>query len=465
MILPQEIIRAKRDGETLSAGEIGDFIAGLTSGAVTEGQVAAFAMAVFFRGMTLDERVALTRAMTASGSSIEWGQENLPGPILDKHSTGGVGDNVSLMLAPMLAASGAYVPMISGRGLGHTGGTLDKLDSIEGYASQPDLALFKRVVKEAGCAIIGQTAELAPADRRLYAIRDVTATVESVALITASILSKKLAAGLQGLVMDVKTGSGAFMPTLNGARELASSIAAVATDAGLPTISLITDMNEPLASAAGNAVEVRNAVDYLTGARRDPRLDRVTMALGAELLALSGLAPDAIAGEAALKRALDSGAAAERFDRMVAALGGPKDFVSRAHDLLPRAPVLVDATPGAQWLRRRDRRPRSRACGCRNGRRPGARRRRDRPRRRPDRARSDRGRGRPRRAAGAHPRPHARGSRGGGESPSRRLSPRRSAALARRPGDRADRRDAVRHRAPPPPRRALAWWWGQAPRL
>ena len=206
MILPQEIIRAKRDGELLSAGEIGDFIAGLTSGAVTEGQAAAFAMAVFFRGMTLEERVALTRAMTRSGASLDWREENLPGPILDKHSTGGVGDNVSLMLAPMLAACGAYVPMISGRGLGHTGGTLDKLDSIPGYVSQPDLALFKRVVKEAGCAIIGQTAELAPADRRLYAIRDVTATVESVALITASILSKKLAAGLQGLVMDVKTG-------------------------------------------------------------------------------------------------------------------------------------------------------------------------------------------------------------------------------------------------------------------
>ena len=290
MMLPQEIIRAKRDGETLSAGEIGDFIAALTSGAVTEGQAAAFAMAIYFRGMSLDERVALTRAMTRSGASLDWRDANLPGPILDKHSTGGVGDNVSLMLAPMLAACGAYVPMISGRGLGHTGGTLDKLDSIPGYDSQPDLALFKRVVKEAGCAIIGQTADLAPADRRLYAIRDVTATVESVALITASILSKKLAAGLQGLVMDVKTGSGAFMATLDGARELATSIATVANDAGLPTVSLITDMNEPLASAAGNAVEIRNAVDYLTGARRDERLDRVTMALGAELLALSGLA-------------------------------------------------------------------------------------------------------------------------------------------------------------------------------
>ena len=348
MTLPQEIIRAKRDGETLSAAEIGDFIAGLTSGAVTEGQAAAFAMAVYFRGMTLEERVALTRAMTRSGASLDWGGENLPGPIVDKHSTGGVGDNVSLMLAPMLAACDAYVPMISGRGLGHTGGTLDKLDSIPGYLSQPDLDLFRRVVREAGCAIIGQTADLAPADRRLYAIRDVTATVESVALITASILSKKLAAGLHGLVMDVKTGSGAFMPTLSGARELAESIAAVATDAGLPTISLITDMNEPLASAAGNAVEVRNAVDYLTGARRDPRLDRVTMALGAELLALSGLSPDAFVGEAALRRALETGAAAERFERMVAALGGPADFIARAHALLPRAPILVEAVPEAR---------------------------------------------------------------------------------------------------------------------
>jgi thymidine phosphorylase len=348
MILPQEIIRLKRDGGALSAGEIGDFIAGLTSGAVTEGQAAAFAMAVFFRGMSLDERVALTRAMTRSGSTLDWREARLDGPILDKHSTGGVGDNVSLMLAPMLAASGAYVPMISGRGLGHTGGTLDKLDSIPGYTTQPDLALFKRVVKEAGCAIIGQTEDLAPADRRLYAIRDVTATVESVALITASILSKKLAAGTQGLVMDVKTGSGAFMGALDGARELAASIATVANDAGLKTVSLITDMNEPLASAAGNAVEVRNAVDYLTGRRRDQRLDRVTTALGAELLALSGLARDVDEGAAALRRALDTGAAAERFERMVAALGGPKDFVSHAHELLPRAPVLVEATPATR---------------------------------------------------------------------------------------------------------------------
>jgi len=342
-MLPQEIIRAKRDGRALTGEEIAEFISGFSSGAVGEGQIAAFAMAVFFRGMNIDERVHLTRAMMRSGEVLDWSGANLAGPILDKHSTGGIGDNVSLMLAPMLAACGAFVPMISGRGLGHTGGTLDKLDSIPGYVTQPDIARFRAVVAEAGCAIIGQTAELAPADKRLYAIRDVTATVESIALITASILSKKLAAGLQGLVMDVKTGSGAFMPTLAGARELAESIARVATAAGLPTIALITDMNQPLASAAGNAVEVQNAVDYLSGTR-DSRLHAVTLSLGAELLALSGLEPDVAAGRAALERSLSSGVAAERFERMVAALGGPKDFLRQAR-ALPAAPIVRPVLP------------------------------------------------------------------------------------------------------------------------
>jgi thymidine phosphorylase len=343
-MLPQEIIRAKRDGRALTGEEIGEFIAGLTSGAIGDGQVAAFAMAVFFRGMNIDERVHLTRAMTRSGEALDWSGTNLPGPIVDKHSTGGIGDNVSLMLAPMLAACGAYVPMISGRGLGHTGGTLDKLDSIPGYVTQPEIARLRAVVAEVGCAIIGQTAELAPADKRLYAIRDVTATVESIALITASILSKKLAAGLQALVMDVKTGSGAFMPALEGAHELAESIADVATGAGLPTVALITDMSEPLASAAGNAVEVQNAVDYL-GGERDARLHEVTLSLGAELLALSRLAPDVAAGRTALERALASGAAAERFERMVAALGGPNDFLRRARALLPAAPIVRPVAP------------------------------------------------------------------------------------------------------------------------
>jgi thymidine phosphorylase len=321
-MLPQEIIRKKRDGGALTAEEITFFIAGLTKGSVTEGQAAALAMAIFFRGMSRDEAVALTQAMMRSGSVLEWKSLNLPGPIVDKHSTGGIGDNVSLMLAPTVAACGAFVPMISGRGLGHTGGTLDKLDSIPGYISQPDNALFRKVVREVGCAIIGQTEDLAPADKRLYAIRDVTATVESIPLITASILSKKLAAGLQGLVMDVKTGSGAFMARLEDSRSLAQSLVAVANGAGLKTTALITDMNEPLASAAGNALEMRNAIDYLTGARRDARLHEVTLALGAEMLVTGGLAASVAEARRKLEGTIASGKAAEIFARMVSALGG-----------------------------------------------------------------------------------------------------------------------------------------------
>ena len=320
--------------------------------------------------MTLDERVALTRAMTLFRRNARLAAPDLPGPVLDKHSTGGVGDNVSLMLAPMLAACGAFVPMISGRGLGHTGGTLDKLDSIPGYVTQPDLVTFKRVVREAGCAIIGQTDELAPADRRLYAIRDVTATVESVALITASILSKKLAAGLEGLVMDVKTGSGAFMPTLESARELAESIAPSRPVPGLPTVSLITDMNEPLASAAGNAVEVRNAIDFLVGRRRDARLLRVTLALGGELLALAGLAKDGEEGGALMRRMLDSGAAAERFEQMVGALGGPQDFLRRAHSAAAAGADPRRSHPRCGRIRSRCGCARSRPRCCRARRRP-----------------------------------------------------------------------------------------------
>jgi len=278
--------------------------------------------------------------MTRSGTVLDWSALDLPGPVLDKHSTGGVGDNVSLMLAPLVAACGGFVPMISGRGLGHTGGTLDKLDSIPGYRSQPDLALFRKVVRETGAAIIGQTAELAPADRIVYAVRDVTATVESIPLITASILSKKLAAGLHGLVMDVKTGSGAFMARHDDARDLAASIATVATGAGLPTTALITAMDQPLASAAGNAVEIRNAVDFLTGARRDARLEAVTVALAAEILVLGRIAADEAEARARIERALTSGAAAERFARMVAGLGGPADFVERMTAYLPAAPVV-----------------------------------------------------------------------------------------------------------------------------
>ncbi len=341
--LPQEIIRKKRDGAELAPFEIGQMIAGLTDGRVTEGQAAAFAMAVFFRDMNTAERVALTEAMRDSGSVLDW--SDLPGPALDKHSTGGVGDTVSLMLGPAVAACGGFVPMISGRGLGHTGGTLDKLDSVPGYVTQPDNALFRKVVREAGCAIIGQTADLAPADKRLYGIRDVTATVESVPLITASILSKKLSAGLQGLAMDVKTGSGAFMPTLERSRELAQSLVAVANGAGLKTTALITDMDAPLADAAGNALEVRYAIDYLTGARREARMHEVTLALGAEMLVLGNLATSLIDGRQRMERAISSGAAAEAFQRMISALGGPHDLIARPSAHLAAAPLIREVSP------------------------------------------------------------------------------------------------------------------------
>ncbi|MBI4921182.1 MAG: thymidine phosphorylase [Devosia nanyangense] len=337
VFLPQEIIVRKRDGEVLTRGEIGQFIAGLTDGSVSAAQAAAFAMAVFFRDMNLTERVALTEAMRDSGTVLDW--SDLGGPVVDKHSTGGVGDNVSLMLAPILAACGVYVPMISGRGLGHTGGTLDKFDSIPGYTTQPDNALFRKVTKEAGCAIIGQTADLAPADKILYSIRDVTGTVENVSLITASILSKKLAAGLGALILDVKTGSGAFMPTLDRSRELAQSLVAVANGAGTKTAALITDMNEPLASAAGNGLEIRNAVEFLTGAHRDPRLLEVTIALSAAALELTGFSGNA---RHAAHAALASGKATERFSKMVALLGGPADFVERMGQHLQPAPIVRD---------------------------------------------------------------------------------------------------------------------------
>jgi len=341
--LPQEIIRKKRDGGKLSAGEIEAFVSGLTSGSVNNEQVSALAMAVFFRGMDLDERVALTLAMRDSGSVMSW--DGFDGPVVDKHSTGGIGDNVSLMLAPALAACGCYVPMISGRGLGHTGGTLDKLDSIPGYQTNPDNALFRKVVADAGCAIIGQTDDLAPADRKFYAIRDVTGTVESLDLITASILSKKLAAGLQALVLDVKCGSGAFMATRREATDLAESLVRVANGAGTRTTALLTDMNQPLANAAGNGLEVRVAVDFLTGKIKSGRLYDVTLALGGELLAATGLAGDPKDGEKKLGAGLASGEAADRFARMVAGLGGPDDFMEKTDSCLAAAPIVRPVFP------------------------------------------------------------------------------------------------------------------------
>lgn len=350
-MLAQEIIRRKRDGHTLSRADIDAFVRGLLDGSWSEGQSAAMAMAMLLKGMSSAETVALTQAMTQSGQVMDWRSANLNGPILDKHSTGGVGDKVSLMLAPIVAACGGFVPMISGRGLGHTGGTLDKLDSIPGYSSTPDPDRLRRTLHTAGCAIIGQTEELAPADRRLYAIRDVTATVESVALITASILSKKLAAGLQGLLMDVKVGNGAFAATPALAHELAQSLVTVAEGAQLPTRALITDMNQMLGDTCGNALEVQEAVDFLTGKRREPRLLALTQALCVELLLMGQLACTPEHALDNVNTALDSGAALEHFSRMVSALGGPADFVQKSRDYLPAAPVQhAILAPHSGWI-------------------------------------------------------------------------------------------------------------------
>ncbi|WP_275554497.1 thymidine phosphorylase [Mixta sp. Marseille-Q2659] len=342
MFLPQEIIRKKRDGHALGEEEIRFFINGVRDNSVSEGQIAALAVTIFFSDMTLPERVALTMAMRDSGSVLEWKSLNLNGPVVDKHSTGGVGDVTSLMLGPMVAACGGYVPMISGRGLGHTGGTLDKLEAIPGFDIFPSDARFREIIKQTGVAIIGQTNSLAPADKRFYATRDITATVDSIPLITASILAKKLAEGLDALVMDVKVGSGAFMPTFELSEQLAQAIVGVANGAGCKTTALLTDMNQVLASSAGNALEVREAVQFLTGSYRNPRLLEVTLALCSEMLISGGLAQDETAARQQLQTVLDNGRAAEVFARMVAAQKGPSDFIEKMDSYLP-APMLSKA--------------------------------------------------------------------------------------------------------------------------
>ncbi|MEX9948588.1 thymidine phosphorylase [Providencia sp. wls1919] len=347
MFLAQEIIRKKRDGKPLSEEEIRFFINGVRDNTVSEGQIAALAMTIYFNDMTTPERVALTLAMRDSGTVLNWKSLNLNGPLVDKHSTGGVGDVTSLMLGPMVAACGGYVPMISGRGLGHTGGTLDKLEAIPGFDIFPDDERFRDIIKNVGVAIIGQTNSLAPADKRFYATRDITATVDSIPLITASILGKKLAEGLDALVMDVKVGSGAFMPTYEKSEQLAESIVQVANGAGCNTTALLTDMNEVLASSAGNAVEVREAVQFLTGEYRNPRLFEVTMALCVEMLVSGKLASDRDDARQKLQAVLDNGKAAEVFGRMVAAQKGPKDFVENYNKYLPTA-VLSKAVYAPQ---------------------------------------------------------------------------------------------------------------------
>lgn len=331
------VITRIRDGQVPSAEELRWFAAGLASGAVSDAQAGAFAMAVLLKGLGEAGRVALTTAMRDSGHVLDW---DLPGPVIDKHSTGGVGDCISLLLAPALAACGAYVPMISGRGLGHTGGTLDKLEAIPGLRTGVTEDHLRRQLREIRCAIVSASAEIAPADRRLYAIRDVTGTVESIDLITASILSKKLAAGLETLVLDVKCGSGAFMKTLAQAEALARALVSTAQGSGCMTSALITDMSQPLATAAGNALEVTEVMETLTGTSVNTALWDLTVALGGEALALGGIADDALDGEARITQALESGAAADAFGRMITAQGGPADFVDRWPDRLPAATVI-----------------------------------------------------------------------------------------------------------------------------
>jgi len=341
-----DVIQKKRDGGELTAAEIEFFVKGLADSSIPAEQVSALAMAIVFKSMTFEETGALTTAMASSGTVLDWRSEDLGGPVVDKHSTGGVGDKVSFLLAPIAAACGCFVPMISGRGLGHTGGTLDKIESIPGYHATPDFDLFKKVVKSTGCAIIGQTAELAPADRRFYAIRDVTATIESIPLITASILSKKIAAGLDGLVMDVKVGSGAFMTSVERAGKLAKSIIGTAATAGLKTHALITDMNEVLGHTAGNAVEIAESIEFLTNNNRESRLNEVVAALCAEMLVLTGVEKDHGAARERVETAITSGKAAERFSRMVAELGGPADFLERYTEYLPKAAICKPVQPG-----------------------------------------------------------------------------------------------------------------------
>lgn len=340
MILPQEIIRLKRDGKALNDNQIHQFVNGLVDGGFSDSQVGAMAMAIFQKGLSVDEKVALTTAMMKSGDVLSW--QGFDAPIVDKHSTGGVGDKVSFMLAAIVSACGAYVPMISGRGLGHTGGTSDKLESIAGFNVEPTIDEFKRIVKDVGVAIISQTDNLAPADKRFYGIRDVTATVESIPLITASILSKKLAAGLDTLVMDVKVGNGAMMSSLEDAKALADSIASVANGAGVKTQAIITDMNQVLGTSAGNALEMYETAKYLTGKQREPRLHKVVQTLACAMLVNSGLANDQEQAYAQIDKVLHSGKAAEIFERMIAALGGPKDFVENPWSSMKKAAVIME---------------------------------------------------------------------------------------------------------------------------
>ena len=328
-----ELILKKRDGFALAEAEITFLVEGYTAGRIPDYQMAAFCMAVFHRGMTAGETLDLTRAMLQSGSALDF--SSLPGVKLDKHSTGGVGDKTSLIIAPLVAAAGAYVPMISGRGLGFSGGTLDKLESIPGFTVQLPLSRFRAVLEQVGCAMIGQTDEIAPADRKLYALRDVTATVESIPLICASIMSKKLAEGLDGLVLDVKTGAGAFMPTFEQASDLAQSLADIGNGLGTQTVALITDMNQPLGKAVGNALEVQEAIETLKGSGPQDLL-LLSEKLSSRMLSLSADSAEPGRARTKVAEALSSGRALEKFARMVEAQGGNPRVIDDP-SLLPQA--------------------------------------------------------------------------------------------------------------------------------
>lgn len=341
MIIPQEIIRKKRNNETLTKYEIDNFIKEVTSNKVTDAQIAAFTMSVFFNGLQKDELVNLTLAMRDSGEVMNW-EGVVDGPVVDKHSTGGVGDLVSLILAPVVAACGGFIPMITGRGLGHTGGTTDKLEAIPNYQTQINGETFKKVVKEVGVAVIGQSSDIAPADKRIYGVRDTTATTESIELITASILSKKLASGLQSMVMDVKTGNGAFMEKMEESEILAKFIVDISNKAGCKTSALITDMSQPLAKTLGNALEIQNTVEYLKGDHSNHRLHEINVALGVEMLLQSGICKDKNEAKEKFLGALNSGKAAEVFSKMVTSLGGPSDFLENSGKYLQKAPYIKD---------------------------------------------------------------------------------------------------------------------------
>ena len=346
-----EIIAAKRDGEALPGAEIEALVTGLGRGELADYQMAAWLMAVYFRGLDDAETVALTQAMLASGRVLDLA--SVPGVKVDKHSTGGVGDKVSIALAPLVAACGVPVPMVSGRGLGHTGGTLDKLEAIPGFKTQIPVADFTRIVGQIGCCMIGQTAEIAPADKRMYALRDVTATVECIPLIVASILSKKLAEGIDALVLDVKVGRGAFMKDLPRATRLADALVRVGTAAGKRVVALLTAMESPLGAAVGNAVETREAFALLTGGAPADLLE-CTLGLGAEMLLLAGAADSEGDARARLASAIASGAAAAKAEKMIEAQGGdPRVVVDRSR-LLVASQELVVAAPREGFVTRVD---------------------------------------------------------------------------------------------------------------